>query len=306
MSEFCAKSVNVRYQGGASAIRQFDLTFSGHILSVFGKECDGKTTLINALAGLTTYEGSFLLDNETISTSPKNNDCFAILEDFSLIPNKSVYENLSFPLTLRGYSIEETAVIVNKAVLEFGLYKYIYTKVRDLSRQVKSYVAMAKIKLVPRKLYLIDDVLKYLDFDERAICFKKLCEVLKSVDGFVIYATSNYDEALSIGDKTVLIYGGVIEQYGTSDELKKFPTSVRAAELASDGNTVFEFGLLSRNNENLYINCNGNIICLDGCLNRLIDESYIGDEVLFAKYVYDNCWQYLLMDSETERTILVY
>lgn len=72
---FSAKNVVVSYRGGARALRQFDLDFSGKCLAVVGGEKDGKTTLVNAVSGLVNYDGEFILDGRALLKSRRGTTC---------------------------------------------------------------------------------------------------------------------------------------------------------------------------------------------------------------------------------------
>lgn len=305
MKTFSAQGVCLNYQGGARAIRQFELDFEVKILVVYGGECSGKTSLIKSVAGLEDYDGEFFLNGNLLKRAPKEQDIFALFEDYCLMPKKTVYENLAYPLRLRGLNKQETENRVNKAIAEFKLEDYTKIRVRNLNDRLKAYVGMSKIQLRSAELYLFDDILRVFKNEEWKICINKLKHIFNELDGMIIYATSNYEEALIFADKIAIIKAGIIEQYGTAEEIAKNPCSVYVAEVVSSGQTVFEYSMLNATDTILSVNYNNQNIVLDNSYRkRLINDIYIGKEVLVGEYLYKNKKQYLIMDTETEKSIL--
>ena len=301
MHVFSAKNVSVAYRGGSRALRGFDLDFEGDCLAVVGGEKDGKTTLINAIAGLVGYSGEFVLDGVSLSKKPQGARVQAILEDYCILKRKTVRENVCYPLYVRG---ADTAP-AEKAIDEFGLRKYADMRAKNVKDNVKPYIAVARLGLVKRDLYLFDDVLRALNKDEKSGFLSKLKEISLNLEGMKIFATSDIDEAQAMGDKIVVLYGGVIEQYGTYEELLEKPLSNKVAEIMSRGNAVFRPTVLREYQGRLIVRCDDETVTLEeGSANRLIDKRYIGREVQVAKYAAGKTVKYLLTDSETDKSIL--
>lgn len=304
MHEFIAKEITVAYRGGARAVREFDLGFSGDCLGVVGLEADGKTTLINALAGLTPYSGEFFLDGEQLEKTPKGDCVQAVLEDYCLLKNKTVYDNILYPLKLRGMSAPEAHEKADGVIKEYGLGGYADVKAKKLAENIKPYVAVARLSLIPRKLYLFDDILKPLKKEHKNEFLLKLKELFFNLGGMKIYATSDIFEAAALCDKIVILYGGVIEQYGTSAELYENPLSVRVAEIMSGGKVNFGHAILREMNGRLTVRISGEEITLpEDSRGRLLDKAYIGKEVLAAQYSVYGEPKCLVMDAETDKTI---
>lgn len=305
MNTFYADSICLNYQGGARAIRQFELNFKGNTLAVYGNEYAGKTSLIKSIAGLECYEGNFYLNNKILQSAPNEHNIFALFDDYSLIANKTVYENLAYPLLLRKVSKNEIAILVENALVEYDIKQYQNIKVKKLTNKLKAYVGMAKIKLRNAELYLFDDILRVFSEVEKESCLNKLNKTFNKINGLIIYATSNFNEAVFFAEKVVILNAGIIEQYGTVEEISKNPNSVYVAEVVSGGQTVFEYSLLKKDANNLTLNYNNQQVVLgEDYLDRLICNNYINKEVLIAEYFYKENKQFLIMDTETEKSIL--
>lgn len=299
---FLAKNVVVAYRGGGRALRQFDLDFSGKCLGVVGGEKDGKTTLINAIAGLIKYEGEFVLDGRPLGKKPSDNNVQAILEDYCLLKRKTVRENVEYPLKIRG----EDVAPAESAIKSFGLTDFAMLKAKKLPEQVKPYVAVARLSLVKRDLYLFDDILRPLSGIDKELFMMKLEEIFSHLDGMIVYATSDLEEARRFADKIAIVYGGVIEQYGTYDELRNNPLSRKVAEYFDD-KIEFHPTVLREFSGRLIVRYGDeNISLFEGSPAYLIDKRYIGREVQVAPYKAGDALKYLIIDPSTDKTILKY
>lgn len=306
MHQFIAKAVTVAYKGGARAIRQFDISFLGNCLAVVGGEKDGKTTLVSALTGLTSYDGEFILDGKALGRKPDGDRVQAILEDYSLIPHKTVRQNLEYPLKIRKIPKNEIKNRIDELISEFGLERYENVKTEKLADNIKPYVAVARLTLIPRELYVFDDILKPLRDAERENFLRKIKQIFANLQGMIVYCTSNIDEAKMLADKIVVLYGGVIEQYGLYDELLEFPNSVKVAQIMSRGKVSFKTCIMRDFGGRVMVNTGGGSVTLEEeSVSRLIDKSYVGGEVQVALYRADDITKYLIMDTSTDKTLLV-
>lgn len=297
---FSAKNVVVAYRGGARALRQFDLDFSGKCLAVVGGEKDGKTTLVNAVSGLVNYDGEFILDGRALLKKPSGNNVQAILEDHCLLKRKTVRENVEYPLKIRSLDLSPA----QNAIREFGLASYADVKAAKIPAHVKPYVAVARLSLVKRDLYLFDDILRPLSGDDKELFLRKLKEIFSKLDGIIVYATSDIDEAKFLADKIAIIYGGVIEQYGTYDELRNKPLSRKVAEYFDDKIDLRPSVLREFSGRLMIRYGDDNVTLPEGSAAKLLDKRYVGREVSVAPYRGGDTLQYLILDPSTDKTIV--
>lgn len=302
MHTFNAKSVTVAHRGGARAVRQFDMDFEGDCLAVLGLTADGKTSLIDALSGLVSYDGEFILDGQPLPKKPDSDKVQAILEDYCLLQHKTVRQNIEFPLKIRQKNDKET---VENVISEFGLAKYADVKVSKLADNIKPYIAVSRLTLVKRDLYLFDDILKPLHEEDKPPFVSKLKEIFKRLDGMKIYATANVFEARELGDKILVLYGGVIEQYGTYDQLVNNPVSRRIVEIISDNKCKFGFCILRESNGRLMIRSGEESVAFEeNSADGLISKDYIGREVQVGEYEVGGVKKYIVTDPETDKSIM--
>lgn len=298
--DFAAEAVTVAHRGGARAVRQFDLSFRGRCLGVTGRSGDGKTSLINALAGLVPYEGKFILDGVPLSRRPDGDRVEAVLEDFCVLKHKTVRENIAFPLKIRGKS-HDTAV--ENAISEFGLEPFADTPADRVPGNVLPLMAAARLGLVRRDLYLLDDVMKPLRPEERPAFASRLKRVLDGLDGMIVYASSDVADVRLFADRIAVLCGGVLEQYGTFDELAESPASRRVAEVVSGTEPVFGMSVLEEENGLLYAYADGERACF-GDSSGLLSRRYVGEEVQTGAYTVRGERRFILTDPGTDRSIL--
>ena len=160
----------------------------GDFVGIIGATGSGKTTLINAIAGLVGYSGEFVLDGVSLSKKPQGARVQAILEDYCILKRKTVRENVCYPLYVRG---ADTAP-AEKAIDEFGLRKYADMRAKNVKDNVKPYIAVARLGLVKRDLYLFDDVLRALNKDEKSGFLSKLKEISLNLEGMLWEIKSSY------------------------------------------------------------------------------------------------------------------
>lgn len=302
MHNFKAVAVSIKHRGGARAIRQFDIDFSGDCLGIVGLSNDGKTTLINALSGLVSYEGDFLLDDIYLPRKPNGDKVQAILEDYCVLKHKTVRENIYYPLKIRKIKND---LSVDGLIKEFGLEKYSNRNIDSVAKNILPYIAVCRLFLVKRDLYLFDDILKPLKDDDKKTFIIKLKEIFSKLDGLKIYATSNIDEAKELCDKIVILYGGVIQTYGTYQDIVNNPISVRVCEIISDKPIKTFIGKLNYKDNVLSVeNKETNIILKDISPDNLISKGYIGQDVQVCSYEIKGQSKFIVVDTETDKSII--
>ena len=226
----------------------------------------------------------------------------AILEDYCLLKRKTVRENVEYPLKIRSLDLTPA----QNAIREFGLASYADIKAAKIPEHVKPYVAVARLSLVKRDIYLFDDILRPLSGDDKELFLRKLKEIFSKLDGIIVYATSDIDEAKFLADKIAIIYGGVIEQYGTYDELRNKPLSRKVAEYFDDKIELRPSVLREFSGRLMIRYGDDNVTLPEGSAAKLLDKRYVGREVSVAPYRGGDTLQYLILDPSTDKTIVKY
>lgn len=231
------EGVAKQYSYGKRLFGALDMTLeNGEILSILGLEGSGKTTFLKTVAGIEEYEGKITLDGGVIKG--RTDDIIMVFDDCALFPTKTVFDNLAYPLKIRGVNKVEIAEKVMQVADKFGLFAVLKTRARSLTILEKRKVSLARILMREAKLVLIDDFLKDLPTIDANTLFDEVTRVLydlaKNHGTTVIFATDNPRYALDFSDKTMVLVDGTIKQIGTFADMWSQPTTVWSAKAVDD------------------------------------------------------------------------
>ena len=274
-----------QYSYGKRLYGAVDLTVeNGEILSVLGGTGSGKTTFLKTISGIDDHEGTITLDGTP--PSAKTDDVIMVFDDGALFPFKTVFDNLAYPLKIRGVDKVEIAKRVVQAAEKFGLVACLKMRPKSLSAVEKRKVSLARILMRDVKLILLDDFLSDLTRKDADDLFSEATKVLytlaKDKGTSVIFVTDNPRYAFSFGDRTMVLVGGDVKQIGTYTDIYNHPHTVWSAEAVDENYNALK-GTLTAENDNLnfVFSVFGQNLSLDvTCLKDQIQEDYIGKEVL--------------------------
>ena len=284
-----------QYSYGNRLFGAVDMTLEkGEILAVLGLEGSGKTTFLKTVAGIDEYEGKITLDGNEIKG--RTDDVIMVFDDGALFPSKTVFDNLAYPLKIRGVHKVEIAEKVMKVADKFGLFAILKTRAKCLTLAEKRRVSLARILMREAKLILIDDFLSDLPTSEADALFDEVTRVLfdlaKENGTTVIFATDNPRYAFAFGDKTMVLVGGEIKQIGTHKDMWQTPTTVWSAKAVDPcfntikGTLSFENDRLtfvsSPLNQTFSLDEDGKVVWQDADLYKTIsiDVTEMKDDIL--------------------------
>lgn len=197
-------------------------------LVLVGSSGCGKSTLLRMIAGLEEItDGHILIGDKIVNNiHPKDRDISFVFQSYALYPHMSVYENMAFPLKMRGFKKD----IIDKKVKEtadfLGLKELLDRKPKQLSGGQRQRVALGRAIVREPKVFLMDEPLSNLDAKLRSKTraeLKKLHENLKTT---FIYVTHDQTEALTLGDRIAVIDKGIIQQVDTPEVIYNQPANV--------------------------------------------------------------------------------
>lgn len=187
----------------------------------------GKSTILRAIAGLETVtEGEIYIDDKPIShLEPKDRDLAMVFQDYALYPHMNVARNMSFAMRLERRPKDEIERKVRDVATMLGLADYLHRKPAELSGGQRQRVAMGRALVRDASTFLFDEPLSNLDAKLRAKMRTELAEMHKLLNKNMIYVTHDQIEAMTLGDRIVVVSGGVIQQQGAPQELFKNPAN---------------------------------------------------------------------------------
>ena len=247
------EGVAKQYSYGKRLFGAVDMSLNdGDVLSILGLEGSGKTTFLKIIAGIEEFEGKITLDGKEIKV--RTDDVIMVFDDGALFANKTVFDNLAYPLKIRGLHKVEIAEKVMQVADKFGLFATLKTRAKKLTLLEKRKVSLARILMREARLILIDDYLRDLPTAEADLLFEEVSRILFDLtqnDGTtVIFATDNPKYAFGFGDKTMVLVDGCIKQIGTHQYIHDEPTTVWSAKAVDECFNIAK-GVLSYENGRL-------------------------------------------------------
>ena len=187
----------------------------------------GKSTTLRMLAGLDTVSaGEIYMDGRPIShLEPKDRDLAMVFQDYALYPHMDVARNMSFALRLQKRPKDEIERKVREVARMLGLSDYLHRKPGELSGGQRQRVAMGRALTRDASTFLFDEPLSNLDAKLRGQMRAELALMRQRVQKNMVYVTHDQIEAMTLGDRIVVMQGGHIQQNGTPEELFKRPVN---------------------------------------------------------------------------------
>ena len=214
--------------GSTEVLPPLDLTLEdGEFTVLVGPSGCGKSTTLRLLAGLETLSGGEIrFDDRRIDTlEPKERDIAMVFQDYALYPHMTVAKNMSFALRLARESRAEIDRRVKAAAETLGIDHLLDRKPAALSGGQRQRVAMGRALVRDASVFLFDEPLSNLDAKLRARMRVELGEMRTRIDKNMVYVTHDQVEAMTLGDRIVVLKDGAIQQQGTAEALFEDPVN---------------------------------------------------------------------------------
>jgi multiple sugar transport system ATP-binding protein len=214
-------------------LKDFNLDISeGEFVAILGPSGCGKTTLLRIICGLEEPTvGKVFLDNHDITNDePKERNIALVFQNYALYPHKSVYDNLSLNLKFSGYSKDIIQTKVNLIAKMLNIEGLLDRRPKSLSGGENQRVALGRAIIRNPKIFLFDEPLSNLDADLRIKMREELRSLHKELNATMVYVTHDQIEAMSLGQKIVILKSGVIQQVGTPESIYNEPANRFVAE----------------------------------------------------------------------------
>ena len=214
--------------GAATILHGIDLAMADKEFTVLvGPSGCGKSTTLRLIAGLEEVSAGKILigDRDVTHLEPKDRDIAMVFQDYALYPHMDVARNMSFALRLARYPAAEIDQRVKRVADMLGIGPLLARKPRELSGGQRQRVAMGRALVRDAKVFLFDEPLSNLDAKLRGQMRAELAIMRKRVEKNMIYVTHDQIEAMTLGDRIVVMHGGRIQQQGTPEELYKRPAN---------------------------------------------------------------------------------
>jgi multiple sugar transport system ATP-binding protein len=232
MAEIVLNRVTKSYPDGTAAVKDLSLTIAdGEFIILVGPSGCGKSTTLNMIAGLEEItSGELSIGGERVNDkAPKDRDIAMVFQSYALYPHLTVRKNIAFPLTLAKMKKAEIAQKVDETAKILGLTELLDRKPANLSGGQRQRVAMGRAIVRNPKAFLLDEPLSNLDAKLRVQMRGEIARLQRRLGTTTVYVTHDQTEAMTLGDRVVVLLAGVAQQVGTPQELYDRPVNLFVA-----------------------------------------------------------------------------
>ena len=217
---------------GVVAVDDFNLEVKDReFIVLVGPSGCGKSTTLRMIAGLEEItRGEFYIDDRLVNdVPPKDRDIAMVFQNYALYPHMTVRQNLEFPLELRKVPKDEMDRMVEEAAEILGITPYLDRKPKALSGGQRQRVAIGRAIVRDPKVLLMDEPLSNLDAKLRNQMRAEIIKLRQKLDATFIYVTHDQTEAMTLGDRIVIMKDGEVQQIGTPQQVFNHPVNVFVA-----------------------------------------------------------------------------
>ena len=217
---------------GVVAVQQFNLEIADNeFIVLVGPSGCGKSTTLRMIAGLEEItEGELLIDGKVMNdVAPKDRDIAMVFQSYALYPHMTVYDNMAFALKLRHTPKAEIDAAVHKAAAILDIEPLLKRKPKALSGGQRQRVAIGRAIVRQPKVMLMDEPLSNLDAKLRNQMRAEIIKLRNQIQTTFVYVTHDQTEAMTLGDRIVIMKDGFIQQIGTPQEVFNHPANLFVA-----------------------------------------------------------------------------
>ena len=239
------------YPDGTVAVQDLSLEIpDGELMVLVGPSGCGKTTALRMVAGLEEIsDGEVRIGDEVVNKlPPRDRDVAMVFQNYALYPHKSVYDNLAFPLKLRGLSRSAIEQRVNRIARVLELEEQLPRRPRQLSGGQRQRVAMGRAMIREPQAFLMDEPLSNLDAKLRTQMRAEIGLLHKELAATTIYVTHDQVEAMTLGQRVAVLRKGELQQVAQPQELYTRPANLFVAGFIGSPAMNFFEGRVGRSN----------------------------------------------------------
>lgn len=254
MASLSIRNVRKVYPNGAEILKGIDLDIQdGEFVILVGGSGCGKSTLLNMIAGLESVsEGEILIGDRCVNdVPPKARDIAMVFQSYALYPTMTVRENISFGLGIRKMPKAEQAQVVSRVAEVLQMTHLLDRKPGQLSGGQRQRVAMGRAIARDPALFLFDEPLSNLDAKLRVEMRAEIKLLHQRLGTTIVYVTHDQIEAMTLGDKIAVMKDGVVQQYGSPQEIYDTPNNVFVAGFIGSPSMNFLKGQLVQTEQGL-------------------------------------------------------
>ena len=255
MSTVTLNGIKKIYDNAVTAVHDFSLDIADkEFIVLVGPSGCGKSTTLRMVAGLEEIsEGELYIDGKLVNdVEPKDRDIAMVFQSYALYPHMTVRENMEFPLKLKKMPKDEITKRVNDAAETLDITQYLDRKPKALSGGQRQRVAIGRAIVREPKVLLMDEPLSNLDAKLRNQMRAEIIKLRQRINTTFIYVTHDQTEAMTLGDRIVIMKDGFIQQIGTPQQVFDHPVNVFVAGFIGTPQMNFFKGDLVKDGQGAY------------------------------------------------------
>ena len=285
MASISFKNVTKTYDGATSPVvpnLNLEIKDKEFIILVGPSGC-GKSTTLRMIAGLETItEGEVYIGDRLVNkVPPKDRDIAMVFQNYALYPHMNVYKNISFGLNLRKEDKAEIDRRVHEAAKILDLEHLLSRKPKELSGGQRQRVALGRAMVRNPAVFLLDEPLSNLDAKLRASMRTEIAKLHQKLDITFVYVTHDQTEAMTMGDRIVVMKEGIVQQFDTPQVLYDTPDNLFVAGFIGSPQMNFMEADIRQEGEKLYAIVRGNKLLIPDFKKKAL-VPYVGKNVVMG------------------------
>ena len=304
MASIEVKNLKKQYLGAkAATIKSVDLYFNDkEFIVLVGPSGCGKSTLLRMIAGLEDItSGDLLIDNVRVNDlSPKDRDISMVFQNYALYPHMTVYENMAFGLKLRKTPKDVIDQKVRNAAQILGIEPLLDRRPKDMSGGQRQRVAIGRSIVREPKVFLFDEPLSNLDAKLRVQMRTEIKRLHRQLDATMVYVTHDQVEAMTMGDRIVILKDGEVQQFDTPMNLFNEPVNKFVAGFVGSPSMNFLDGEIGLQDTKLIFKSEEVMFGIPAIYKEKLGDC-VGKKVTFGfrpEYIYDKATEFTRHLSE--------
>jgi len=281
MANVVLKDVKKIYDNKVTAVHDFNLEIADkEFIVLVGPSGCGKSTTLRMVAGLEDIsEGDLFIDGERMNdVEPKDRNIAMVFQSYALYPHMTVYENMAFSLKLQKVPKDEIDRKVREAAEILDITQYLDRKPKALSGGQRQRVAIGRAIVRNPKVFLMDEPLSNLDAKLRNQMRAEIIKLRQRINTTFIYVTHDQTEAMTLGDRIVIMKDGFIMQIGTPQDVFDRPANIFVAGFIGTPQMNFFDAKLEKTAEGYQARVNGSVMPLTEEMSKALAGKGVGDK----------------------------
>jgi len=261
MASISLKNIYKIYPGDVTAVTDFNLEIEDkEFIILVGPSGCGKSTTLRMIAGLEEISKGDIYIGDTLinEVAPKDRDIAMVFQNYALYPHMTVYKNMAFGLELRKVPKAEIRQRVTEAAKILDIEHLLERKPKALSGGQRQRVALGRAMVRNPKVFLLDEPLSNLDAKLRTAMRSEITKLHKRLETTFVYVTHDQIEAMTMGDRIVVMKDGFIQQVDTPQNLYNYPCNLFVAGFIGAPQMNFLDAKVKVEGENIIVDFNGN------------------------------------------------